>query len=119
MSSDNQVPCIHFSHHHHHNEIEKCNEVREALESHGCFLLLIEDDNQIVKMKTQMLRGMKELFDLPQETKNKYVNPRPYQSYSTNNLLESFGIDTHPLHLSFQDFTHLLWPHPNPNPSFR
>ncbi|KAF2304536.1 hypothetical protein GH714_033096 [Hevea brasiliensis] len=44
-----------------------------------------------------MFMGIKALFDLPQETKTKYVNPKPYRSYSGKSpvvpFYESFGLD--------------------------
>uniref|UniRef100_A0A2P2IIT3 2-oxoglutarate-dependent dioxygenase DAO n=1 Tax=Rhizophora mucronata TaxID=61149 RepID=A0A2P2IIT3_RHIMU len=65
-----------------------------------------------------MLEGMKALFDLPEDTKNKYVSPKPYRSYSGKcsivPLHESFGIDDPHCLDAAQAFTNLLWPQGNP-----
>ena len=72
-----------------------CSEVREACESHGCFLLMY--DKISTSLREDMLVAMKALFDLPEETKSKYQNPKPYRSYQGKcpmvPLHESFGID--------------------------
>jgi len=91
--------------------------VREACETQGCFLLMC--DEIIPKsVREEMLRNMKLLFDLPVETKQKHVSPKPYRSYSGNSslipLCESFGIDDIPLSdTAAEAFTNLMWPQGN------
>ncbi|KAK4769444.1 hypothetical protein SAY86_027594 [Trapa natans] len=66
-----------------------------------------------------MLVAMRSLFDLPDETKSRYQNPKPYRSYngkcSVVPLHESFGIDDPHRLSTARDFTHLMWPHGNPS----
>ncbi|KAK7311853.1 hypothetical protein RJT34_10272 [Clitoria ternatea] len=94
--------------------------VREACESHGCFILMSGDDDEIPKgLREQMLMEMKPLFDLPEETKKKHTSPKPYRSYTCKDpiipLCESFGIDD-AFHLPMaQHFTNLMWPQGNPS----
>ncbi|KAK2661089.1 hypothetical protein Ddye_007622 [Dipteronia dyeriana] len=134
-SESTQIPYIYFSgevldHFDHDREVggggsgvggEKwkvlCSQVREALENHGCFILFY--DKISMTLREEMFNTMNDLFDLPEETKNKYVNPRPYRSYSgaKNPLLplqESFGVDNEPGHDMAQAFTDLMWSEGNP-----
>ncbi|KAJ1417257.1 Oxoglutarate/iron-dependent dioxygenase [Sesbania bispinosa] len=90
--------------------------VREACESHGYFLLMCDE---IPKGELEELfKGLKVLFDLPEEIKQKHVCPKPYRSYLGKcpfiPLSESFGIDDAPLPATAQAFTHLMWPQGNP-----
>ncbi|KAJ6743637.1 2-OXOGLUTARATE-DEPENDENT DIOXYGENASE AOP1-RELATED [Salix viminalis] len=66
-----------------------------------------------------MFGAMKALFDLPEETKNKHVNPKPYRSYLGNCPVvpfhESFGVDDAPTLDASQAFTTLMWPEGNPS----
>ncbi|MBA0574445.1 hypothetical protein Golob_001649 [Gossypium lobatum] len=94
-----------------------CSKVREACESHGCFLLM-RYDKIPTSLCEDMLVGIKSLFDLPEETKTKYQNPKPYRSYQGKcpvvPLHESFGIDDATRLEAARDFTHLMWPQGNP-----
>ncbi|XWS27174.1 hypothetical protein CRYUN_Cryun26dG0092400 [Craigia yunnanensis] len=93
-----------------------CSKVREACESHGCFLL--KYDKIPTSLREDMLVAMKALFDLPEETKSKYQNPKPYRSYQGKcpmvPLHESFGIDDATRLEGAQEFTQLMWPQGNP-----
>ncbi|KAK3212685.1 hypothetical protein Dsin_017391 [Dipteronia sinensis] len=79
-----------------------CSQVREALDNHGCFILFY--DKRLMTLREEMFNIMKDLFDLSEETKNKYVNPRPYQSYSGANNpllpLQEIKIRLNPLQTS-------------------
>lgn len=91
--------------------------VREACESHGCFILMCD---KIPKgLCEEMLMGMKALFDLPEETKRKHTSPKPYRSYNGDcpiiPLCQSFGIDDAPLGDTAHAFTNLMWPQGNPS----
>ncbi|KAK2978129.1 hypothetical protein RJ640_028683 [Escallonia rubra] len=91
------------------------NKVREACETHGCFLLSY--DGIPADLCQRMFVAARPLFDLPEETKNSYTNPDVIKSHITrspaNPLLESFGIgDAHWLKEA-QAFTHLMWPNGN------
>ncbi|KAI4337363.1 hypothetical protein L6164_015791 [Bauhinia variegata] len=96
------------------------NKVREACEHHGCFKLVLCDDKMMPsKLREEMLMAMKTLFDLPEETKQKHISPKPYRSYNGKcpiiPLCQSFGIDDANLPLSAHAFTNLMWPHGNPS----
>ncbi|KAJ6434990.1 hypothetical protein OIU84_000266 [Salix udensis] len=58
---------------------ELCDRVREACETHGIFFLVY--DKIPTSLREEIFVALKTLFDLPEETKNKHVNPRPYRSY--------------------------------------
>lgn len=96
---------------------ELCNKVREACESHGCFFLVC--DKIPTSLREDMLVAMKALFDLPEETKNKCVNPRPFRGYlgkcSIVPFFESFNVDDAPRLDEARAFTNLMWPEGNPS----
>ena len=92
-----------------------CSKIREACKTHGCFLLMY--DKIPTSLREDMLVAMKALFDLPEETKSKYQNPKPYRSYHDKcplvPLHESFGIDDAIRLEASQEFTQLMWPQGN------
>ncbi|KAJ0090505.1 hypothetical protein Patl1_12817 [Pistacia atlantica] len=94
-----------------------CTKVREALENHGCFIAFYDKISK--GLREDMFMGMMSLFDLPEETKKKYVDPRPYRSYLGKSkiipLHESFGLDNEAGDKMAQEFTHLMWPEGNPS----
>ena len=94
---------------------ELSNKVREACESHGCFLLMYDDHCKIPRQ--EFFLGLKALFDLPEETKTKYVSPKPYRSYSGKSPIvpfyQSFGLDEAQKLDQVQAFTNLMWPRGN------
>ncbi|EEF47046.1 probable 2-oxoglutarate-dependent dioxygenase AOP1 isoform X2 [Ricinus communis] len=96
---------------------ELCNRVRKACESHGCFLLMYDHGNIPAKLRQNLFVSMKALFDLPEDTKTKYVNPKPYRSYTGRSpvipFYESFGLDDAHKLGQVQDFTNLMWPQGN------
>ncbi|KAJ6862356.1 hypothetical protein NC652_039255 [Populus alba x Populus x berolinensis] len=89
---------------------ELCNQVREACETHGIFFLVY--DKIPTSLREEMFVALKTLFDLPEETKNKHVNPKPYRSYLGNCPVipfhESFGVDDAPTLDASQAFTTLI-----------
>jgi isopenicillin N synthase-like dioxygenase len=96
---------------------EMSKKVREALENHGCFLLRCDEISD--ELREEFFRGMKSLFDLPEDTKKKFFSPTAYRGYTTKNNIfphsETFGIDNglNP-DTSTQDFLNLMWPQGNP-----
>ncbi|WVZ19405.1 hypothetical protein V8G54_006727 [Vigna mungo] len=96
---------------------EMSKKVREACENHGCFILRCDE---IIPKSVceEMFHHMKALFDLPEETKQQYITPRPYRNYNGKNsvipLCESFGIDDIPFSDKAEAFTNLMWPQGNP-----
>ncbi|XP_050366124.1 probable 2-oxoglutarate-dependent dioxygenase AOP1 [Argentina anserina] len=91
--------------------------VREACESHGCFLLLVQEEMLPMRLREDMVTAMKELFGLPEETKLRHTSPRAYQSYQGKcpiiPLNESFGIDNACQPDAAVSFTNLMWPQGN------
>ena len=119
--SDEMIPCLDFSVdglglEEGTEEWKKMSKkVREACESHGCFLLVCD---KIPKgLREDMLVSLKALFDLPEETKRKHTSPKPYGSYTSEcpiiPLSQSFGIDDAHLWDAAQAFTNLMWPQGN------
>ncbi|KAK7377269.1 hypothetical protein VNO80_02691 [Phaseolus coccineus] len=95
---------------------EMSKKVRDACESHGCFIMVY--DKVPKGLRDDMFLCMKELFDLPEETKRKHRSSKPYRSYNCESqvtpLCQSFGIDDAPLPQTSQAFTNLMWPQGNP-----
>ncbi|CAL5206368.1 unnamed protein product [Lathyrus oleraceus] len=124
MGSENEmIPCLDFSgvgdDDEGSEEWEKMSKkVREALESYGCFIL-VYDKNKIPKSLCEnMLLGMKELFDLPEEIKKKHISTRPYSSYKGDcpkfPLTQTLGIDDVFVEDNALAFTNLMWSQGNP-----
>lgn len=94
--------------------VPMCNDVRHALEQHGYFIALYDDNNRISK---EIFDVMEELFDLPIETKKKNTSDFYFYQWVGQReqapLHESFGI-AHPTHVEeLQSFTTLMWPQGN------
>ncbi|XP_004304728.1 PREDICTED: uncharacterized protein LOC101304207 [Fragaria vesca subsp. vesca] len=91
--------------------------VREACESHGCFLLLVQEEVMPMRLREDKVMAMKALFDLAEETKQKHTIPRAYQSYQGKcpiiPLNESLGIDNACQLDVAESFTNLMWPQGN------
>lgn len=125
-----QIPIIHFSKG--LKELDReteawnnlCVNVREACENYGCFEVI--DDEIPINLKAEMFSVIRQLYDLPLDVKQKYVNPtRPSRGYTGKGIIsplfESFGI--HADHASNYDsalvsFAELMWP-PNGDDHFR
>ncbi|KAK9101848.1 hypothetical protein Sjap_019102 [Stephania japonica] len=94
-----------------------CDQVREASEKVGCFQVVYNDQVPDV-LRQEMAIAIKELFDLPEETKQKNTSPKPYYGYLSKSevvpLYESFGIDDAPSLAGAQAFTDLMWPAGHP-----
>ncbi|CAI0414861.1 unnamed protein product [Linum tenue] len=97
---------------------EMCDKVREACEIQGCFCFTTE--KVPAKLREEMAEGLRQLFDLPVETKERHVSPKPYRSYLGKNdvvpYLESFGIDDQAPDAddAAEAFTAVMWPQGNP-----
>ncbi|KAL3516904.1 hypothetical protein ACH5RR_023806 [Cinchona calisaya] len=91
-----------------------CHEVRHALEEYGCFLVVQDEVSEQLEMEIFDL--VKELFDLPKETKSKnnldiflgYVGQIPHAP-----IHESLGIPNVTTFEGVRDFTNLMWPSGN------
>ncbi|WVZ20780.1 hypothetical protein V8G54_008102 [Vigna mungo] len=90
--------------------------VKEACESDGCFLLRCDEINSKGAHK-ELFKNMKALFHLPQETKQQYISPKPFRSFSLYNYMdthyESFGLDDVLLSTSVDTLANLMWPQGN------
>ncbi|CAK8568680.1 unnamed protein product [Lathyrus sativus] len=90
--------------------------VREAFENHGAFLLRWDEISN--ELHEEMFRGMKSLFELPEETKLKFSSPKTYRGYTSKNHViphcQSFGIEDAFQPNRTQNFTNLMWSEGNP-----
>ncbi|XP_010249917.1 PREDICTED: probable 2-oxoglutarate-dependent dioxygenase AOP1 [Nelumbo nucifera] len=93
-----------------------CNKVREACEDYGCFQVAY--DGIPVQQHEEMFVAIKELFELPAETKKKNSSTKPYFGYAGKSddvpLYESLGVEDASRLESAQAFTELMWPDGNP-----
>ncbi|PWA53653.1 2-oxoglutarate (2OG) and Fe(II)-dependent oxygenase superfamily protein [Artemisia annua] len=92
-----------------------CNDIRVALENHGCFIALY--DGVSSKLQDSVFRAAEELFDLPTETKIKNIVEKPYHGYVGQMpivpLHEGLGIDYATDLEGAQSFTDIMWPDGN------
>ncbi|KAJ7951843.1 2-oxoglutarate-dependent dioxygenase [Quillaja saponaria] len=90
-----------------------CKNVRQALEDHGCFV--IEYNKASDELQDGVFGALKELFDLPTETKmkNKYEG-QPLKGYVGQHpklpLHESLGIYEGTTLEGIQNFANQMWP---------
>ena len=95
--------------------VSTSHKVRHALEEYGCFMAVYGAFHQ--ELKTEVLAGLKNLFDLPTETKIKNTSDKPFHGYlgpfRTRPLLESMGIENPTSFDSVQSFANLMWPSGN------
>ncbi|OUZ99651.1 Oxoglutarate/iron-dependent dioxygenase [Macleaya cordata] len=94
-----------------------CKKVREACEEYGCFQVVYEKIP--VELYEEMVMALRDLFDLPVETKQKNKSSKqPYSGYigkaDVVPLYESLGIEDAPILDMAQAFTDLMWPNGNP-----
>ncbi|KAL1368100.1 hypothetical protein HN51_022223 [Arachis hypogaea] len=93
-----------------------CERVRKALEEHGCFVVVFDKVSD--ELENGVFNSMKELFDLPTETKmrNNYEG-MPLKGYVGQipkiPLHESMGIDEGTTLHKIQGFAQKLWPNGN------
>jgi len=125
-SESEMIPCLDFSMYdlgvvdqEESEEWKKMSKkVREACESHGCFIVMY-DKNKIPKSLCEnMFMGMKDLFDLPEEIKRKHISSTPFSSYNSDDpkipLSQTFGIDDASHGDNAMAFTNLMWSQGNP-----
>ncbi|KAD6794584.1 hypothetical protein R6Q59_021444 [Mikania micrantha] len=94
-----------------------CNDIRLALENHGCFIALY--DGVSSELEESVFQAADELFDLPTEIKMKNIVQKPYHGYVGQipfvPLHEGLGIDYATELEDVQNFTNLMWPKGNPS----
>lgn len=93
-------------------------QVRKALEEFGCFEAVF--DTIPVDLRKAIFERLKELFDLPLETKQRYVSKNPFNSYIGKKpavpLFEGMGIEDSDDLQKVEALASVFWP--NGNPSF-
>ena len=94
-----------------------CKRVREACENYGCFEVVYDKIPRVLRAETFSM--IRQLFDLPLETKEKNFNPKPYHGYFGHfaklPLYESFGLEDSSNYESVKSFTDLMWPNGHQN----
>lgn len=83
-------------------------DVRKALEDYGCFEASFNKVS--VELKKSIFEAMEELFELPDQTKQRNVSSKPFHGYICHNLYQSLGIDDANVLEKVNDFTQQLWP---------
>ncbi|XP_073063885.1 probable 2-oxoglutarate-dependent dioxygenase AOP1 [Primulina eburnea] len=93
------------------------SQVKFALRDFGCFLATF--DQIPPNLRNSVIGGLKQLFDLPLQTKLGNRSNIRYRGYSGQHpvmpLYESLGIDDALDHGSLEAFTNLMWPEGNPD----
>ncbi|GMI93851.1 hypothetical protein like AT1G52820 [Hibiscus trionum] len=92
-------------------------QVRAALRDYGCFEATF--DKIPLDLREAMFGSLKELFDLPLQTKIRNVSNKPYHGYVGQYpqipLFESMGIDDANVAEKVEALTKSLWPQGNPS----
>ncbi|KAA8515883.1 hypothetical protein F0562_019062 [Nyssa sinensis] len=95
--------------------IAASNDVRHALEEYGCFVAVYNKVS--LELGDAIFGALKELFDLPTETKVQKTSDKPYFDYVGKDpnipLYEGLGIDNAASLEGTQSFTNVMWPHGN------
>jgi len=95
--------------------VSTCDAVRVALEDHGGFLAHYDKVDPL--LNHSVFSAMKQLFDLPLQTKMQHTTDKPIYSYAGQRpdipLYESMAIDN-PLNAkSCHNYTTIMWPQGN------
>lgn len=90
-------------------------QVRQALEEYGCFEALY--DKASSELRKAVFESLKELFELPLETKMKNVSENPSHAYIAPHpnapLYESIGIEDPDMAENVESLANSFWPHGN------
>ncbi|KAJ8756150.1 hypothetical protein K2173_024697 [Erythroxylum novogranatense] len=93
------------------------SQVLKACEDCGCFVALF--DKLSLETRQGMVSELKELFDLPRETKMKNVRKGAYSGYIGQlpnlQLYESLGLGDPSSLENIKSFSHMLWPDGKPS----
>lgn len=91
-------------------------QVHEALQQYGCFEASFNKVD--LELRNSIIDALKELFDLPLQTKLRNSSKKPFHGYVGQYpmvpLYESMGIEDPTILDKAQSFTNLLWPEGNP-----
>lgn len=92
-----------------------CEAVRSAFEEHGGFLALYDKVDAV--LQDTVFSAMKQLLDLPLETKMQRTTDKPIYSYAGLRpdipLYESMAIDNPVCAKDCQKYTTIMWPQGN------
>ncbi|WJX16077.1 hypothetical protein P8452_06155 [Trifolium repens] len=93
-----------------------CKSVRQAFEEYGCFIVVY--DKASYELQNGVFSSLKELFDLPTETKQRNIyEGKPLKGYVGQHpkipLHESMGIDEGTTLEGIQSFAKKMWPNGN------
>ncbi|TKY53411.1 2-oxoglutarate-dependent dioxygenase AOP1.2 [Spatholobus suberectus] len=96
--------------------LSTCRSVRQAFEEHGCFVAVYDKASD--ELQNGVFSSLKELFDLPTETKRRNIyEGMPLKSYVGQHpmipLHESMGIDNGTTLEGIQSFAEKIWPNGN------
>ncbi|XP_030464478.1 probable 2-oxoglutarate-dependent dioxygenase AOP1 [Syzygium oleosum] len=93
------------------------DKVKQALETYGCFEARFQ--KVPIDLQKSTLGSVRELFDLPLQTKLQNVSRKPYHGYVGQYpmvpLYESMGIDDADVYEKVDGLTTTLWPEGHPN----
>ncbi|CAK7356622.1 unnamed protein product [Dovyalis caffra] len=93
------------------------SQVWKAISEYGSFRALY--GKIPLHLQKSFLGEVKEFFDLPLQTKKRYVSEVPFDSYSMSilpaSLRESFGVGDPTTLKNCEDFANVLWPQGNPS----
>lgn len=95
-------------------------DVLQALQVYGCFEAVYGRNKIQPELYHSVMEQLQEVFDLPSETKQRFVEPgKPYFGYVGNlptvPLYEAMGISGVLDSTAIQDLTNIFWPvHGNP-----
>lgn len=95
-----------------------CKRVQEACETFGCFEVVYEKVS--TKLREDAFGLMKEMVELPVETKQKNNSPMPYHGWvgpckQVSVLYEGFGVGDASNYDSVKSFAQLMWPNGHPH----
>ncbi|KAK7349161.1 hypothetical protein VNO77_06306 [Canavalia gladiata] len=92
-------------------------QVHKALVEYGCFEATF--DSVPLDLRKAIFAALKELFDLPLQTKILNVSNKPYHGYVGQYpmvpLFESIGIDDANVYEKVESMTNIMWPDGNPS----
>ncbi|KAM7508813.1 hypothetical protein LguiA_019266 [Lonicera macranthoides] len=92
-----------------------CKDVRQGLEELGCFVAIY--DNVSLELDNEVLLSLKELFDLPLETKMQNSSHLPFCGYIGQipviPYYEGLDVENGTSLEPIQSFTNLMWPNGN------
>ncbi|KAJ8773981.1 hypothetical protein K2173_009412 [Erythroxylum novogranatense] len=89
-------------------------QVQKATQDFGCFKALFKVPRDLLEAVNE---AMEDVFDLPSETKQRYVSEKPFEGYTGPSplvpLMESVFIGCPDIYESLQSVTKVLWPEGN------